>query len=305
MMVSLPEEFVASILRVFGARGQTWLDALPSLLTCVLSRWELTLIAPVDDLSLNYVAEVETTAGKLAILKLGVLPHEVMQEAAALRAFAGRGIIRCLDADATLGALLLERVSPGHKLTVVGDNARETEIAAGIMRDLPVPCCDGAFPTFGDWLSRAFAGLRATRGTAAEPLGRRLVERAEAAFGEIAASTRGPMLLHGDLHHTNILFDDARGWLAIDPKGVLGDPILEVGRFLHNQLPDDPAAIRRCLIERVEIIAAVLGEDPGRIWRAAVVDMTLALAWSLEDAEITPDWYVSRTAAEAVAAMMG
>jgi streptomycin 6-kinase len=40
-------------------------------------------------------------------------------------------------------------------------------------------------------------------------------------LGESQRSTR---LLHGDLHRHNVLSDDARGSVAIDPKGVVGEP---------------------------------------------------------------------------------
>ena len=45
------------------------------------------------------------------------------------------------------------------------------------------------------------------------------------------------MVLHGDLHHENMLFDAQAGWIVIDPKGVIGKPCLEMGRYLLNYLP--------------------------------------------------------------------
>ena len=45
------------------------------------------------------------------------------------------------------------------------------------------------------------------------------------------------MLLHGDLHHFNVLEDAKRGWVAIDPKGVVGELEYEVGAILRN--PND------------------------------------------------------------------
>jgi streptomycin 6-kinase len=41
-------------------------------------------------------------------------------------------------------------------------------------------------------------------------------------FTELLASMMGPVLLHGDLHHGNILAAERQPWLALDPKGVLG-----------------------------------------------------------------------------------
>ena len=42
------------------------------------------------------------------------------------------------------------------------------------------------------------------------------------------------MLLHGDLQHYNVLLDKDRGWVAIDPKGVVGELEYEVGALLRN-----------------------------------------------------------------------
>ena len=41
-------------------------------------------------------------------------------------------------------------------------------------------------------------------------------------------------LLHGDVHHGNILYDDDRGWLAIDPKGFWGPKIYEYAHIMCN-----------------------------------------------------------------------
>jgi streptomycin 6-kinase len=54
-----------------------------------------------------------------------------------------------------------------------------------------------------------------------------LLEEAETLFAELNASMAEPFLLHGDLHHENILAAEREPWLAIDPKGVVGEPARE------------------------------------------------------------------------------
>ncbi|OJV47909.1 MAG: hypothetical protein BGO28_02005 [Alphaproteobacteria bacterium 43-37] len=44
-------------------------------------------------------------------------------------------------------------------------------------------------------------------------------------------------LLHGDLHRSNILADKD-GWIAIDPKGVIGAPIHETWAFVKDMEED-------------------------------------------------------------------
>ena len=40
------------------------------------------------------------------------------------------------------------------------------------------------------------------------------------------------VLIHGDLHHRNILSADREPWLAVDPKGLIGDPAYDAVTFL-------------------------------------------------------------------------
>jgi len=49
-----------------------------------------------------------------------------------------------------------------------------------------------------------------------------VVDTADATYAELCRTQRNPRLLHGDLQHSNVLLDHRRGWVAIDPKGVVG-----------------------------------------------------------------------------------
>ncbi len=113
----------------------------------------------------------------------------------------------------------------------------------------------------------------------------------------LAAILRGggpEVVLHGDLHRENILIDNKDGWIAIDPKGAIGPHCLEVGRFLHNQLPGSLTLPRRehLLRERVDTFAAVLGYSPELIAAAGLVDCVLSHCWGFEDGgDIDESWY--------------
>ena len=74
------------------------------------------------------------------------------------------------------------------------------------------------------------------------------MEKAETLFSELIESMSAPVLLHGDLHHYNILSAVRKPWLAIDPKGVVGEVEYEVGAFVRNRLL--PGAGLKGLLER-------------------------------------------------------
>jgi streptomycin 6-kinase len=116
------------------------------------------------------------------------------------------------------------------------------------------------------------------------------VDRAGALFAELAASQGERRLLHGDLHHGNVLWDDRRGWLAIDPKGVVGEPAYEFGAALRNPdaaptLVASPAVARR----RSHIIADRLGLDRRRVLAWGFAQAVLAAVWAREGGD-APDW---------------
>ena len=125
-----------------------------------------------------------------------------------------------------------------------------------------------------------------------------LVDDARARFASLASSQRRPRLLHGDLQHYNILFDTNRGWLAIDPKGVVGEVEYEVGAVLRNPAESpDLFASAETVARRVSQLSELLGIDPGRTLEWGYVQAVLSAIWCLEDGhEVTADSAVLRLA---------
>ena len=87
-------------------------------------------------------------------------------------------------------------------------------------------------------------------------------------------------MLHGDLHHFNILRSDAHGWLAIDAKGVVGEPAYETGALLRNPMPavldlPDPARVLR---RRADALCEALDLDVARVYGWAYAQAVLSAA---------------------------
>ncbi len=267
-----------------GDEGAAWVDALPALLARCADRWGLTLEPPFT-LSYNYVAPARRADGTPVVLKVGFPGRELLTEIAALRFYDGHGIAQLLDADPEWGALLLERLVPGMMLSEVPDDAEATRIAAEVMRQLwrPLPP-DHGFRSVADWTA-GLAKLRPHFGGGTGPLPASLVERAEGLFADLLPTMADPVLLHGDLHHWNIMTAEREPWLALDPKGIAGEPAYEVGALLRNQIPrllalPDPA---RAMARRVDMLADALGFDRARIAGWGVAQAVLSAWWSIED----------------------
>jgi streptomycin 6-kinase len=278
-------ELVRSTIQLRGEAGAAWLERLPSLIADCERHWRIKVGQPFPGLWVNWVAPADCVDGTPAVLKLSFPgDKEFRTEAEALSLFGGRGAVRLLRLDLERGAMLLERCEPGVPLSSVEDDVEATSIAADVMRRLwrPVPD-DHPFPLVSEW-ARGLARLRRRFGGGTGPLPAPLVEEAEALFDELLASQAEPVLLHGDLHHFNILSARRQPWLAIDPKGVVGEPAYDVGALLHNpvELLEEPRP-GGVLERRVEILTEELGLERARVRGWALAQAVLAAYWGLED----------------------
>jgi streptomycin 6-kinase len=142
------------------------------------------------------------------------------------------------------------------------------------------------FPTLAEWF-RAYGRLRNDFGGGSGPFPPELIERAERTFSELNASAGRAVILHGDLHHWNILSSEKGGWVAIDPKGICGDPGYEVGPFMLNRLPEGApdSALLEVMRGRLSIFSDELGIGRERLAGWAFCHSVLSALWSFEDSD--------------------
>ena len=114
--------------------------------------------------------------------------------------------------------MVMERAWPGEPLSglvFAGRDDEATEAVCGVIRALQRAPAPGGFRTLEDW-GEGFDRVR--RKALAEGADAETIDLARKLQAVLCASQGERLLLHGDLHHDNILKDEARGWLAIDPR---------------------------------------------------------------------------------------
>jgi len=296
--LNLPNEFVANIEGVFGDAGRQFLANIPTLIDRASQRWGLTDVQPSSNLSYNFVAFAKR-GDEQVVLKMGVPNGDMESEIAALRLFGGEGACKLIDYDEEKSWMLLERLKPGVMLSTLENDEEATNIAADVMQKIwrPAPE-DDVFIRLADW----FDGLKELRlifngGTG--PLNEKLVERVEGLVKDFLVENHKPVLMHGDFHHFNILSSE-RGWLVIDPKGVIGPACYEVGPLLINPWGDlvSEKDYRGITKRRIDILHERLGFERERIHEWGLAHAILSAWWSIED---HGDWHYALEFAEMIA----
>ena len=250
-----------------------------AVVACYLDRWHLARDGDPVETRSSLLLTVRRD-GLPAMLKIAKEAEE-RRVAETMAWWDGDGAARVLAHDGD--ALLMERaMGPGSLAAMArgGDDELATRILCGAAaalhapRGRPVPSSLVPLP----------AWFRALEPGAARHGG--LLERAAAtARGLFAAPWERDMaVLHGDIHHGNVLDFGARGWLAIDPKGLWGERTFDFVNILRN--PDDDTAKEPGRFARqVRLIAATAGLDRVRLLQWTLAFSGLSAVWVMEDGD--------------------
>jgi streptomycin 6-kinase len=190
----------------------------------------------------------------------------------------GDGAARVLAHDDH--ALVLERAAGPRALAAMvaaGADDEATRILCAVATRLHAPR-RGPPPELMP-LSRWFEALSPAAGAHGG-----LLARADAAARDLLATPREAVVLHGDIHHGNVLDAGARGWVAIDPKGLLGERTFDFVNILRN--PDAVTVLAPGRFARqVDVLADAGALDRHRLLKWTLAFAGLSAAWHLADRE--------------------
>ena len=118
-----------------------------------------------------------------------------------------------------------------------------------------------------------------------------VLARAATVARTLLDATQQITVLHGDLHHGNVLDFGPRGWLAIDPKGLIGDRGYDHANMLCN--PDVGTALAAGVLDRrIEIVSEAADIAPRRL-----------LSWLLSYCGLSASWSMARGPGDATATL--
>ncbi|MCC7250247.1 aminoglycoside phosphotransferase family protein [Hyphomicrobium sp.] len=221
--------------------------------------------------------------GGPAMLKVATEPEE-MRGGVLMSWWDGEGAARVLAMDGP--ALLLERAQGRQSLTELARTGRDdeaTRILCTVIaklhapREKPLP--DGLVPLEA-WFEALAPAAAAFGG---------ILTRCAAAARDLLGEQRNIGVLHGDIHHDNVLDFGARGWLAIDPKSLVGERGFDYANLFCNPDMDDPSQPVAVLPERfrrrLDIVVDAAGLERARLLKWILAYTGLSAAWCLNDGQ--------------------
>ena len=158
---------------------------------------------------------------------------EGADEIAGLRFWNGEVTVRLLDADESLGAMLLERCRPGTSLRALPEREQDIVLGELLPRLWRSPPAERAFRPLSEMLTHWADETRTAIDRLADPA---LVRAGLDLFAELPTTAEQAVMLFTDLHAGNVLRAEREPWLAIDPKPFIGDPAYDATQHLFNCL---------------------------------------------------------------------
>ena len=251
---------------------------LPTLVADAARRWQMKGLEPVQGLSFNYLARGRRR-GRGVVAKFLWAPDVLAAETTWLKLQQANGTVQVFDTAPDLNAYLMADLAPLTPLTAADDAAATETLATLISRTsgLPAPA---HLPRIATW----FADLPQLERQPPAGVDAAIVGQARAVADALATTPAEERLLHGDLHHDNVLAPAATGhWTVIDPKGMVGDPAHECAALFRNGLDGTtPTHLPHILRTRLAILAEVTGFDPQRIAGWGFAQTVLSCSWAAQ-----------------------
>ncbi len=201
-------------------------------------QWELSEIEFKSEFSINSLIfyAVSKRYDKV-ILKILININGFDDEILALKLFQGENFCKLYECSLEDQVYIMERIMPADTLYESAPRNDRIKIVGRIFKGLhktDIP--DSAFPTYSEWFEAGKEGTKNRKDC--EELYQYLYS-AERMLADINQKYSRNLLLHGDLHHENILKNENGSYTVIDPKGVIGDPVFDLSRFILDEFRDD------------------------------------------------------------------
>ncbi|GAV13033.1 aminoglycoside phosphotransferase family protein [Paenibacillus sp. chi10] len=282
------QEQIETIVKRFG---NTFYEQMLRHLDDYAEKWSLSSLQLIPSFSANIVFTCYSDQVGHAVLKIGEPSETIWTEVSTMRLYNGQRFCKVYEADIENGVILLELLQPGTPLRDEQSLQRRLDIFCSLYSNLHIAAVEAEkFPTYIGWVERITDYMNQRNDC---PELSRHMQRARDICLSIASSYSQNLLLHGDLHHDNMLLSSDGEYVIIDPKGVIGDPIFDIPRFILNEFDNEITSACYEKIDGIMItLARRLSIPHPMIRKCLYVETAMGMCWCVEDGS-TPEEYTA------------
>ena len=241
--------------------------------------WDLEIISSkISSTTKDIIAKVKYK-NEYAILKIFSQNEDNMIKY--LKYANGNSVIKLLEFNKN--AILIEYVNEAQELKILTQNnndSQATKIFCQILTKLhKIKIAKKKLPHISTLQQNYNRYLQSNN----QIIPHNEIENAKIIFDNLIKDQKKDVLIHGDLHHENILYDKKKGWIVIDPKGYIGESEFEFGAYMRNPTNiweiNNPEFI---ISNRIQIFNEY-NFDTERIIKWSYVQAILSAIWYIED----------------------
>lgn len=244
-------------------------------------KWSLNDLRTIYEHSEKAVYRADSAVFGAVILKWDRHCAQLLSEYTMLARLNGETACKVYEFEEQNSLLLEECILPGTVLREEPSLEQRVRAFEKVFRAIHTPANDGE--TYLDWL---YSVNEYCRNNPVEPELAHMTAKAHDICKEIFSKYTNRVLLHGDLHHDNLLLRNDGTYAMIDPKGVIGPAIFDLPRYILNEIDTahtDPDDVH---IENVIcLLSEHLGYPADDISKLYFMETVLANIWSCEDNE--------------------
>ncbi|MCJ8008447.1 aminoglycoside phosphotransferase family protein [Lederbergia wuyishanensis] len=287
MIYSFKQNEIEKIIKHFG---KDFYEKVLRDITVYPEQWSLTSLQFIPSYSANIVFTCISEKFGNAVLKIGKSnSREISTEFNTLNEYKGRRFCRVFNAEIENGVILEEWIKPGNPLRDEDSLDKRLSVFSSLFKDLhKTPGNTEIYPTYIEWVDK-IAEYMSKRQDCKELY--LYMKKAQDICHSLSSIHSQKMLLHGDFHHDNILLNTDGEYKIIDPKGVVGDPIFDVPRFILNEFGDE---ITPELYEKINYIINVLEKSldiPNEVIKKCLfVETAMGICWCVEDGAVPEEY---------------
>lgn len=246
-------------------------------------KWGLTGIVSIYEKESRGVYCADSIEFGPVILKINANSDSLAREFHTLTDMRGTACCQAYAFDSIYGLLLEERILPGTALKQEPDWEKRAAGFAQVFEKIhTLPKDSTNYRSYLNWVQKACMSVENQENKELSDGMHLAVTIAENMFKKY----RERELLHGDLHHENILQKKSGNYVIVDPKGVIGPPVFDIPRYVLNELDQCDDSLREVHIDKViHILSRLLKYSANDIYQLFFMEVMLANAWNFESGE--------------------